>query len=276
VRASKAAAALGLVAVLLAACTFAAEEALPPPTSSFELGYSGEHFAYEELDEYLVTLMEENGWLHGPTARLRQPLSESWMTVLDGRALTGNLNYDGETWGRTPVKAGSDNFLFESRALIGPYLARSEKLEALFYGGFGFRYWHNTIHGPGGYAREVTYYYFPTGLDISGPLTPASRLGFTSEIDFFLYGVVDSHLSDLGGDTQDARNKQPQGVGFRMSAYYLHKLSAKSSICIEPYLIAWTVQESNPDVVRVGGRPTMVVEPENQTMEAGLAVSVKW
>ena len=275
-RAWRALAAFGLMAVLHAICNPSAAQDIEPLRTTLELGYSGEHFAYEELDEYLVTLMEETGWLHGPTARLQHPLSESWIIGLDGRALTGSLNYDGQSWGGTPVKAGSDNFLAETRAYLGPYLGRSEKIEALLYTGFGLRYWHNDLHGPGSYDREVTYYYFPTGLDLSGPLPPASRLGFINEIDFFLYGVVDSHLSDLGGDTEDARNKQPQGVGFRMSVYYIRKIGPKSSIRIEPYLMIWHVQESNPDVVKINGCSKMVVEPENQTLEAGLAVAVKW
>ena len=268
----RAPAALLLAGLMLASAAFEA-----PAATTLELGYEVEQFAYEELDEMMVTTMEETGTLHGPRARLRHTLSEKWTAGIDGRALSGQLHYDGATWAGQPRESGTSDFLAEARALIGPAIIRSESAEAVLYTGFGYRFWHNTIRGPGGYGREVEYYYFPTIIDLSSPVTPDSRIGFTFELDGLLRGVVRSHLSDVdNGSTDDATNVQPSGMGVRMSIYYTSKVGARASLSVEPYVIIWHVQQSNPDSVRTAGGRTLVAEPENQTIEGGLAISLKW
>lgn len=268
-------AAVAALAVVVVMAVLGSSDA--PAATTLELGYEVEEFDYQEFDQQLVTIMEESGAMYGPRARLRHTLSDKWTAGLDARALTGQLHYDGQTWAGEPRQSGTSDFLAETRALIGPTLARSESIELVLYTGLGYRFWHDEIHGGGGYGREIVYYYFPTVIDLSGPVTPTSRIGFTFEIDGLIRGIATSHLSELGnGFAEDARNIQPSGLAIRTSAYYTAKVGAKTTLSVEPYLIIWHVAQSNPDSVKIGGTPTLVVEPENQTLEGGLAVSLKW
>ena len=57
----------------------------------------------------------------------------------------GQLDYDGQTWGGTPVTADSDDYIMEPRVLLGyEYAFRWSGLEGITpYSGLGYRYWNN-------------------------------------------------------------------------------------------------------------------------------------
>jgi hypothetical protein len=106
---------------------------------------------------------------------------------------SGSLDYDGRTWGGTPIKTDTDDYLFEIRTLLGGNIYEGNNKVTPFIG-FGLRYWNDTIQGAGGYEREILYLYSAVGMKMEGPISDKWSWSFTGEYDLFWKGWVTSHL----------------------------------------------------------------------------------
>ena len=76
---------------------------------------------------------------------------------------SGDLDYNGSTWGGASVKTDTEDYIVECRALTGRHFHRGKTTITPFFG-FAYRYWNDVIEGTGGYEREITYYYSPFGV----------------------------------------------------------------------------------------------------------------
>ncbi|MDF1591573.1 MAG: hypothetical protein P1P89_08685 [Desulfobacterales bacterium] len=234
---------------------------------SFEIAPVVFRFEYEE-----PSLMSEKGFLYGIMGRY----AYNHKAVMIDSSLeyaAGSLDYDGSTWGGTPVKADTDDYLFEIRTLLGGNIYQGKNKVTPFLG-FGLRYWNDTIQGSGGYAREILYLYTPIGFKLTGPVSSKWSWGFSGEYDLFWKGWVTSHLSDADPGYNDPENTQSFGDGFgvRISFQFRNHISTRLSWYIEPFFRYWDVGPSDYAILTYYGAPTglFVYEPENNTLTYGV------
>lgn len=247
--------------------------ALPPAEQvsphSFEVAPVAYRFEYEE-----PSIMSEKGFLYGVMGRYAYNQS-AVMIDCSLEFASGSLDYDGSTWGGTPVKADTDDYLFEIRTLLGGNIYQGKNKVTPFIG-FGLRYWNDTIQSAGGYEREILYLYSPIGIKLAGPISAKWSWSFSGEYDLFWKGWVTSHLSDADPGFNDPENNQSFGEGFgvRVSFQFRNHLSEKFSWYIEPFFRYWDVEQSDYAILTYYGAPTglKVYEPENNTLAYGVTV----
>ena len=190
----------------------------------------------------------------------------------------GELDYDGSTWGGTPVSANTEDYILEFRSLIGGNIHKGRSKITPFIG-FGVRYWNDTIKGSGGYEREILYYYSPIGVKTVSPLSDSWFWSLNAEYDLFWKGQVKSHLSDADPGFNDPEVNQSFGDGFgiRFSLQFKNKISEKFSWYIEPFFRYWDVGESDTAILALNGVPIgLVYEPDNNTTSYGLYIGFKF
>jgi len=203
------------------------------------------------------------GWIHDPP---EQTLSDDkTMIRAEGRFAFGQVDYEGETWGGTPVTQDNiDDFAMEGRLLLGPEWLGEDILNTL-YAGIGYRYLNDdSSSDPGGYERESNYYYIPMGYEINTSIRAGWSLVGKVEFDYFIWGLQKTHLSDVG--LFDVENHQGSGHGYRASIK-LQKMSKNAVFVIEPFLRYWDIDDSG---VEYAGYGIYVLEPANETTEYGI------
>ncbi len=229
------------------------------------------YFKYKEPG-----VMKDTGMFYGLTASFtsrywvpaspeEEPWKSKWMGRAEGRFAYGQVDYDGATWGGTPLSIHNiDDFVWEIRLLMGPDFPGDTCMLTPF-AGIAYRYLNNdTSSHVGGYERESNYLYLPLGLELVAQLNDGWSWGASAEFDFFLWGEQKSHLSDAGGI--DVDNRQEGGYGTRASVK-LQKKSGKIDFIIEPFIRYWDIEDSELETVPGVGP---VLEPKNYTLEVGM------
>lgn len=247
-----------------------------------ELGITLSQYYYEEPD-----LQTDSGnidvklkGLHiGADYTTTMAFENDWFFKVDGRVAYGKVDYSG-----SGSHDGEPNLYFDIRPLFGKDYAVNSSVLAP-YTGFGYRYLHNdgqglTDTGYWGYRRQSQYFYLPIGVTHRFALDSNAILETNLEFDYLLKGVQKSYMSDgigYGGITasEDVKNDQNRGYGFRLSSMY-----RVNNLAIGPYFNYWKIQDSevssflyerNGTVYRSYG-----IEPSNHTVEFGIKASMRF
>ena len=244
------------------------------PNNSFSMGFDARYLEYEEED-----LMEEDGWLYGVVGRYTHHGKNHFMFETSLNYVFGELDYDGQTWGGTPIEEDTDDWIFEGRVLLGGDFKIKSSSIITFFTGVGYRYWNDDIDGSGGYEREIEYWYLPIGVEATCASIKNWILGIRVEYDLFLGGSVKSHLSDVHPSFNDPKVDQDfgDGYGVKASLQIDRKLSKNYGLSIEPYITYWDIDESDTSTLTVYGIPVAyVVEPENETTAYGMRLTISF
>ena len=142
--------------------------------------------------EYKESKMSEKGPFAGVSLGFT---SRSWaryvpfersgfMFGAEGRFAYGNVDYDGQTWGGTPVTAdGLDDLNLEGRVLLGADFLGGDTVNTM-YSGLGYRYLSDDMSEfSGGYLRESNYFYVPVGYQFINTYKAGWSIGFRLEYD---------------------------------------------------------------------------------------------
>jgi hypothetical protein len=244
------------------------------PKNSFELGLDARYLKYEEKD-----VMEEDGWLYGIVGRYIYHGSNKFMFETSVNYVFGELEYDGETLGGTPVEEDADDWIIEWRGLIGGDYRIKNSSMITFFTGVGYRYWNDEIDAPGGYEREIQYWYLPIGVKTISSLNNSWTCGISIEYDLFLSGEVKSHLSDVHPSLNDPKNDQDfgEGYGVKVSLKFDKKLTSGAGVSFEPYITYWDIDKSDTSTLTFDGIPIgYVFEPANETTAYGLRLNISF
>lgn len=275
--------------VLFASGLAVADDMVPPvaddmvPIASqdnFEFSLIGNYFEYQEPD----VDVKVDGFMYGVIGSYTHHDKNKLMVHASLELSGGTLEYDGQTWGGTPVKEDTLDWIVEGRFLVGHdyFLGGPIGYRRHFitpYIGLGLRYWYNDTEGSGGYAREVRYWYFPIGMKINGRLSDHWKWRINAEYDFFLGGRVKSHFSDVHPGFNDPVVDQDlgEGDGFRFALGFTRKLDKMCALSIEPYITYWDIDESDISLLTFYGMPdTYIIEPANKTTSYGLRISLEF
>lgn len=251
---------------------YADSDLLPP--SCFEVGYELSSLHYSEPG-----VMDEDGLLHGIRGAYTVHESNSIMWRIGGRFSLGSLDYDGKTWGGTPLTMDTDDFILSMRGLLGRDCTMKKSVVTPFVG-LGYRYWNNDSSGTvGGYEREIKYWYSPIGIETASSTRGNWIWGLQAEYDLFWGGKVTSHLSDAIAGLSDTDNNQDfgDGYGLRGSLYFKRPKNVDWPICIEVFIRYWDIEKSDITPLTYYGWLTGYgFEPANDTTEYGVRLSMQW
>ncbi|MGD2029417.1 MAG: autotransporter outer membrane beta-barrel domain-containing protein [Desulfobacterales bacterium] len=240
--------------------------------NAFQFGLDIRYLDYEEDG-----LIDEDGWLYGINGSYIYHGSNTFMFETSFSIVFGEIDYDGQTQSGTPLKADTDDWIFEWRGLIGKdYGFKNSSIITPFMG-IGYRYWNDDIDASGGYEREIQYWYLPVGLKTTTPLSGGWTWGVSIEYDLFLGGKVKSYFSDVHPAYNDPENDQDfgDGYGLAFSLKFNRKLSNSYGFSIEPYIRYWDIDESDTSTLTAYGIPiAYVIEPDNDTTAYGLRLNI--
>jgi hypothetical protein len=228
--------------------------------------------SYIKYDEPGV--MEEKGMMYGifGSYAYRNKL----MLKAEGKFAYGQVDYDGATWGGTPLTIKSiPNYMLEFRGLLG-YDIAAKAITITPYLGFGYRWLQDNTQNKSlaGYKREANYLYLPIGVEAVTILGNGWSLGANVEYDAFLWGKQKSYLSDVDPGYNDIENKQTSGYGFRGSISIVKK-GKRVGFIIEPYVKYWNIGGSDIELVTYYGSPyDYGQEPKNISTEIGCKLAV--
>ena len=250
------------------------------PKHSLGLGLETSYFDYEEDD-----LMEENGFMYGVVGNYIYHSDNKLMININLKYSFGELDYDGhmvdyDGQTLTPITADTDDWIVECRGLVGyDYVLNGKHLITPFIG-IGYRYWNDDIDTPGGYEREIQYWYSPIGVKTVSPLSDKWTWGLSAEYDLFWGGKVKSHLSDVDPGFNDPEVDQDfwDGYGLRFSVQFKRELTKNYVLSIEPYITYWNIDKSDTETLSYYGTPTgyVLYEPENETIFYGLSLNFEF
>lgn len=249
-------------------------------TYNFKFGLDVRRVNYEEPD----LNVDIDGSMYGFSGEFTyhgiSQMDNYIMAALELEALGGGLDYEGQTQTGTPVETSCDDWLVETRGLIGyEYLTDNANIITPFIG-LGYRYWNNKIEGAVGYEREVQYWYAPIGIKSLGSLSEEWSGGLTAEFDLFLGGTVKSHLSDFDSSYNDPEVDQDpfEGYGLRFSVQFTRDFETRGhSLTFEPYVRYWDIDRSDrEDLTSNGSTIAQVYEPENETTSFGMKLSLSF
>lgn len=252
----------------IAACLFFtaiptfAETSAEISKHSLKVGLEIENFEYNE-PSLGVTI---DGPMAGIVGTYSYQFNPKGIFSTSIRYSAGNLDYDGSTWGGTPLKADTDDSIFEWRALIG----------GDFFIGIGYRYWNNDSNALGSYKREIQYLYSPVGFRYNKPMSENWTWGIKGEYDIFWGGKVKSYLSDVNPGFNDPEVDQDAagGYGLRFSLRFDRKFAQNHTLSIEPYIRYWDIDTSSYAPLTFNGALVgSVYEPANDTTSYGVRVS---
>jgi hypothetical protein len=253
----------------LTACPGAAAES--PPFLSAEAGYQLSHLTYKESS----LNVREKGWLQGVFARATIHTPVGLMVRAEGDASRGSLDYDGATWGGTPLTSSGVSRLTNARLLTGWDLNLGS-WALTPYAGLGWRYWYDRQDGSGFYTRETTYTYLPLGAEVNLDLGDAWRLRLQAEVEVLLWGRNRSRLSEADSALGDAELDLRQGLGWLVSVGVTREMGL-FALRLEPFFWYWDVKRSDSQPLywhnlRLGS----VYEPDSTSATWGLRVTVEF
>lgn len=267
-------------------------QAPAPGTHIWEFGPEVFNYYYEEPG-----LMEYEGIMFGLYGRLTYHLRgrqaaaggdeaadtpprppSPWVIRADGRLAFGRTDYDGRLQDGTPYAInGVDAVSAEGRLLFGRRFELTRGMTTI-YAGLGSRYKEDdSSFDQAGYKRESRYLYLPISAEYIHTLPRGRALIFTAEYTHLISGEQKSDLTDFG--VGEITNEQRSGYGLRGALAYAHPWR-KGHVVIEAFVRHWDIDDSEIETVFVrtpgGIGLAQFVEPENNTLEAGVSLRYRF
>jgi hypothetical protein len=232
--------------------------------------------------KYSEEKMQQSGAMNGFAlgTRIHPPASSSSFFIDGGiEYFTGKPEYDGQTFGGTPVTASSKNHFYTVQGLVGTTLAPDPYSSALVIdlsGGGAYRYLDEKTDGKGTYEREQTYIYAPLVGQVRYATSPRVTFVGGLELDIFLAGRNTSHLSQLSPEIHDVEFKQEDGTGSKLFAGFNVNMQ-NTELTFQLFYRQWNIEDSNvvlSDLTDDDGNQVSVLEPKNETTQTGLMVGL--
>jgi hypothetical protein len=180
--------------------------------------------------------------------------------------------------------------MFDGRVLVGKDYYGTPTSRITPYVGFGVRQLVDksggrviSVGGSNylGYDRKQTFYYLPVGFsaELQSPKPDGIDIGVNGEVDIFYKGYQNSHLTDMdelsGVSNEDGTFPQNRGIGIRASVKFI-KHFPTMDFYVEPFVRYWHIKQSKVLLLDVLGSQGFFVEPENNTLEAGSKMGIRF
>tara|TARA_B100001248_G_scaffold262731_2_gene261844 strand:+ start:14384 stop:15127 length:744 start_codon:yes stop_codon:yes gene_type:complete len=219
--------------------------------SRLHIGLIYEDFSYEEPG-----VMTEEGTNGGVELESGILISPNISFSLYGSYWDGRLQYDGSTFGGTPVQVMTGDYLYHLKAKLHFVFGNT-----VLSTGYAQRFWHNDLIVS--YRRETEYQYIPLKLTVY-----SGRFYYSFEYDHWLEGLNTSYMSDTGGGRRDVELKQNDGKGMGLEIGWIIPASVQTKVYLRAH--QWKVDASESAFDGVDN----LVEPENETLSLRLGMGI--
>jgi len=242
-------------------------------TTGGDIGLLISSYKYEEdyNDSFLMSL---EGKKVGLSGSFTQTYEDDWYWGVDGRYVTGNVDY---TSAGTGDKSANPDSYVDVRLTAGKDFEVGSQLLSP-YAGLGYRYLNNDLRGysttgDSGYRRTSNYTYVPIGVTHRFRVGAGARFSTTFEYDYLLQGLQRSYMTDIpaAGYTTELNNLQRNGHGLRLNlAYETEDWSAGV------FYHYWNIADSDVGVYSDAGFVYPGIEPHNVTREVGVQLKYRF
>jgi hypothetical protein len=133
--------------------------------AQWKLDVAPEYYYWRE-DANGMKLLDESGFRYGLELSYKERQDEGWLSATRFKAYYGSVDYNGGTWGGTPIKATSVYYggLGEFRYGYRWGLDENQYLDLM--GGVGVEDWYRHLNGSGGYGENWTPIYLKAGFEL--------------------------------------------------------------------------------------------------------------
>lgn len=214
-------------------------------------------YTYSDLTYKEPNVMTEKGRLAGVRGEVGFSFAQTFALSAGGEYQDGNLNYDGSTFGGTPVKQVTKDYFRDLRAMV--HVLFSPFVLSV---GFADRYWYDDLVVS--YRRRTHYQYTPIQLSYF-----MQNVYFVLEHDQWGKGTNTSHMSDVNAAAHDVDFTLGKGSGLGVEIGYV----IPSAVCATRLFLRyhkWSVKQSD---VQSDGTQNLV-EPENNTTLVQLGIGL--
>ena len=222
--------------------------------AQFKLDVAPEYFYWQE-DVNGAKVMDNSGFRIGLEASYEQPKEKGWLSATRFKLYYGEVDYDGQTWGGTPLKTTTDYYggLLEER--YGYRWGLGEKQYLDLMGGIGLDFWLRSLNGPGGYNEYWLPIYLKAGLEVSPKETGwIGTLGVKAAV----YTTQIADFGRMGGGTVTVHpGTMPSGYA---EAGYKFTKNLSAAVFFDSYWFSKSSMESG------------VYQPESKSYEVGVKV----
>jgi len=254
-------------AIFLSGVCATSGHAVQTSPHDFTIGLLGNYYQYRETSHNKF-LMHFKGYMVGGLAGYSYTTQEGFLFGAEIDFSGGAVNYDSN---RTGSMSNVKQNKFEGRLKSGKNFHMANGLTLTPYTGFGVRVksdymgGRRTSTGHIGYDRRSTYLYIPVGTKLKKQLSSDWAVEAFGEFDIFLHGI---QHSDGVGNHPATTHTQKRGYGVRGNIEAVKTFSKKHSLSFGPFINFWHVKDSN--IVKNS------MEPNNQTIEAGVALKYRF
>lgn len=200
--------------------------------------------------------MKETGGNGGLRIEVGYHLLENLSLSLNETYWDGRLQYDGQTFGGTPVQTQTSDYTINTQILLHWDI----NLFQLSIG-YGRRYWYDNLIIS--YRRRTEYNYIPIKFTyFIGPYY------YQFEYDQWLNGKNKSHMSDVDPSSHDIEVKQNSGVGLGLEFGWLIGSAPINTVFLQIH--RWDIDAS--EIANDGTQD--LVEPKNNTLSITLGLGM--
>ena len=230
--------------------------------SGVKLDAAPEYFYWQE-EHNGRKLLHESGFRFGLELSYKEPKDRGWLWAARGKVYFGAVDYDGQTWGGTPLKMTTDYYggLLELR--YGHRWGWGEKQYLDLMGGAGVEGWERSGNGgaPPGYSEYWIPIYLKAGLDLAPKETGwVGALGL--KLPVYTTQVADLEKFGLGTATL---HPGPMVSGYAEAGYKFTKHFSLTTFFDSYWFKQSSAASSNNGTV-------IVFQPESKSFEAGAKV----
>lgn len=199
--------------------------------------------------------------------------SDKSFFAVELRYMQGKVDYNGYLWNGTPSRADDiTDYYMEGILKAGYTYDFGQSGFSLWpYAGLGGRFLTDKLDesGPSGYRRESTYIYIPVGFNLRKQMGSSFSLTLNAQGDILLSGRQISKIEGTG----NVHNTQDEGYGLRAGLRIQYNFGT-FGIFAEPFYRYWHIQNSEPQYYTDGYYIYTLLEPKNETREAGVKIGI--
>lgn len=261
--------------ILSGVCATASQAVQPSPKAQpspheFTVGLLGNYYQYRETVRNKF-FMHLKGYMIGGLAGYSYTTQKGFLFGIDLDFSGGSAGYDSNGTG---IMKNVNQSKFEARLKSGKDFQIPHGLTLTPFTGFGVRVKSDysggkrSSTGHHGYDRHSTYLYIPVGMKLKKQLNADWTIESSGEFDIFLYGNQKSE--------GHPNLKQTKGYGARGSIEGVKTLSKKLSVSFGPFINFWHIKDSKTATYYKGANRMTFMEPNNKTIEAGVALKFRF
>nr|HOO91461.1 autotransporter domain-containing protein [Syntrophales bacterium] len=240
-------------------------------TTDVDLYVKIESFEWKEYSTGGSQLMKESGPIYTLGASTKVNFANSLTCKGRGELFFGNIDYDGQTWGGTPVETDTDYSGFRIETDVGKIFMISDRSSLEPFVGFGWKSWLRDLQSTetaAGYAvgYEETWSIVYARLGMRGDHVFSKQLKLFAEAGFNL-PVYNENVVDLNG--LSVTIEPGKEVSLFAEAGITWK-NLKTSIFYEGVRFS----KSDLEFIESGGDTYGIYQPESEADMFGISIGI--